>query len=102
MQEEFPLVTRLVMAYPVLHNLLRIRYPAGQQSDFGRVKNFTKVSWTLMTKTLKQYLYNDHSCLMLFHVSYMIVCVYVIIVYFTIADKMFLFNFCNFDFEYYQ
>ena len=28
-------MTRLVMACLVLHNLLRIKYAAGQQADFG-------------------------------------------------------------------
>ena len=36
LQQEPPMVTRLVMACLVLHNLLRIRYPTGQQADFGR------------------------------------------------------------------
>ena len=29
------MVTRVIMACIVLHNLLRIRYPTGQQDDFG-------------------------------------------------------------------
>ena len=29
------MVTRLIMACLVLHNLLRIRYPAVQEADFG-------------------------------------------------------------------
>ena len=29
------MVARMVMACFVLHNLLRIRYPTGQQDDFG-------------------------------------------------------------------
>ena len=35
MQQEPPVVGRVVMACLVLHNLLRIRYPTGQQDDFG-------------------------------------------------------------------
>ena len=37
MQQKPPVVTRLVMACLVLHNLLRIRYPTGQQADFEGV-----------------------------------------------------------------
>ena len=46
---------------------------------------------SIMVNKLKQYFYNDHSCLMLFHVPYIIVCVYVIICFFTIANKLFYF-----------
>ena len=35
MQQELPVVARVVMACLVLLNLLRIRYPTGQQDDFG-------------------------------------------------------------------
>ena len=35
MQQEPPVVVSVVMACPVLHNLLRMRYPTGQQDDFG-------------------------------------------------------------------
>ena len=35
LQRELPVVNRVVMAYLVLHNLLRIRYPTAQQEDFG-------------------------------------------------------------------
>ena len=35
MQQEPHVVARVVMACLVLHNLLRIRYPTGQQDDFG-------------------------------------------------------------------
>ena len=35
MQQEPPVVVRVVMACLVLHNLLRMRYPTGQQDDFG-------------------------------------------------------------------
>ena len=31
------MVVRVVMACLVLHNLLRMRYPTGQQDDFGAV-----------------------------------------------------------------
>ena len=35
LQQEFPVVNRVVMACLVLHNLLGIRYPIAQQEDFG-------------------------------------------------------------------
>ena len=35
MQQEPSMVARVVMACLVLHNLLRMRYPTGQQDDFG-------------------------------------------------------------------
>ena len=35
MQQEPPVVARVVMACLVLHNLLRFRYPTGEQEDFG-------------------------------------------------------------------
>ena len=35
MQQEPPMEARVVMACLVLHNLLRMRYPTGQQDDFG-------------------------------------------------------------------
>ena len=35
MQQEPPVVARVVMACLLLHNLLRIRYPTGQADDFG-------------------------------------------------------------------
>ena len=35
LQQEHPVVNRIVMACLVLHNLLRIRYPTTQQEDFG-------------------------------------------------------------------
>ena len=35
MQQERPVVTRVVTVCLVLHNLLRMRYPTGQQDDFG-------------------------------------------------------------------
>ena len=35
MKQDPPVVTMVVMACLVLHNLLRIRYPTGQQDDFG-------------------------------------------------------------------
>ena len=35
LQQEPPVVNRVVMACPVLHNLLRIRYPTAQQEHFG-------------------------------------------------------------------
>ena len=35
MQQEPPMVPRVVMACLVLHYLLRMRYPTGQQDDFG-------------------------------------------------------------------
>ena len=35
MQQEPPVVARVVLACLVLHNLLRMRYPTGQQDDFG-------------------------------------------------------------------
>ena len=34
-QQEPPMVARLVMACLVLHNLLKMRYPTGQQDEFG-------------------------------------------------------------------
>ena len=35
MQQEPPVLARVVMACLVLHNLLRMRYPTGQQDNFG-------------------------------------------------------------------
>ena len=35
LQQELPMVNRVLMACIVLHNLLRIRYPTAQQEDFG-------------------------------------------------------------------
>ena len=35
MKQEPPVVARVVMACLVLHNLLRMKYPTGQQDDFG-------------------------------------------------------------------
>ena len=35
MQQEPPVLVRVVMACLVLHNLLRMRYPTGQRDDFG-------------------------------------------------------------------
>ena len=35
LQQDLPMVNRVVMACLVLHNLLRIRYPTVQQEDFG-------------------------------------------------------------------
>ena len=35
MQQEPPVVTRVVTVYLVFRNLLRMRYPTGQQDDFG-------------------------------------------------------------------
>ena len=35
LQQELPVVNKVVMACIVLHNLLRIRYPTAQQEDFG-------------------------------------------------------------------
>ena len=35
MQQEPPVVARVVMSCLMLHNLLKMRYPKGQQDDFG-------------------------------------------------------------------
>ena len=35
LQQELPVVNRVVMAYIVLHSLLKIRYPTAQQEDLG-------------------------------------------------------------------